>query len=47
MDQEWFKLRAIIEHKGSLAASDPDWKGSKHNVQVEWKTGEITYEPTL
>ena len=41
MDQELFKFRSII----GLAASDPDWKGSKYNVQVEWGTGEITYEP--
>ena len=27
-----------------LLASDPDWKGSKYNVQVEWETGEITFE---
>ena len=35
MDQELFKFRSIIGHQGSLAASDPDWKGSKYNVQVE------------
>ena len=45
MDQELFKFRSIIGHQGPLAASDPDWKGSKYNVQVEWETGEITYEP--
>ena len=45
MYQEHFKFRAIIGHEGSLPASDPDWKGSKYNVQAEWKTGEITYEP--
>ena len=45
MDQELFKFRSIIEHHGSLAASDPDWKGRKYIVQVEWETGEITYEP--
>ena len=45
MDQEPFKFRAIIGHQGPLAASDPDWKGSKNNVQVEWETGEITFEP--
>ena len=27
-----------------MAASDPDWKGSNYNVQVEWETGEITVE---
>ena len=45
MDQELYKLRAIIGHQGPLLASDPDWKGSKYNVQVEWETGEITFEP--
>ena len=45
MDQELFKFRAIIGHQGPLLASDPDWKGSKYNVQVEWETGEITFEP--
>ena len=45
MDQELFKFRSIIGHQGPLAASDPDWKASKYIVQVEWETGEITYEP--
>ena len=45
MDQELFKFRAIMGHQGPLAASDPDWKGSKYNVQGEWETGEITFEP--
>ena len=25
--------------------TDPNWKGSKYNVQIEWETGEITFEP--
>ena len=45
MDQELFEFRYIMGHQGSLDASDPDWKGSKYNVQVEWETGEIPYEP--
>ena len=45
MDQEIYRFRAIIGHQGPLLASDPDWKGSKYNVQVEWETGEITFEP--
>ena len=45
MDQELFKFRSIIGHHGPLVESDPDWKGSKYNVQVEWETGEITFEP--
>ena len=28
-----------------LSATDPDWKGSNYNVQVEWETGEVTFEP--
>ena len=45
MDQELYKFRAIIGHQGPLLASDPDWEGSKYNVQVESETGEITFEP--
>ena len=45
MDQELYRFRAIIGHQGPLLASDPDWTGSKYNVQVEWETGEITFEP--
>ena len=45
MDQELHRFRSIIGHQGPLAASDPDWKDSKYNVQVEWETGEITYVP--
>ena len=45
MDQELIKFRSIIGHQGPLAASDQDWKGSNYNVQGEWETGEITYEP--
>ena len=44
MDQELYRFRVIIGHQGPLLASDPDWKGSKYNVQVEWETGEITFE---
>ena len=45
MDQELYRFRAIIGHQGPLLASNPDWKGSTYNVQVEWDTGEITFEP--
>ena len=37
MDQELFRFRAIIGHEGLLKATDPNWKGSKWNVQIEWK----------
>ena len=42
MDQELYKFRAIIGHKGHLKATDPNWKGSKWNVQIEWF---IPFEP--
>ena len=45
MHQELYRFRAIIGHKGPLKEMDPNWKGSKYNVQVEWETGEITIEP--
>ena len=45
MDQEPYRFRAIIGHQGPLFASDPDWKRTKYNVQVEWEAGEITFEP--
>ena len=43
--RNFFKFRSIIGHQGPLAAKDPDCKGSKYNLQVEWETGEITFEP--
>ena len=45
MDQELYRFRAIIGYQGHLLASHQDWKGSKYIVQVEWDTGEITFEP--
>ena len=38
MDQELYKFRAIIGQKGPLKATDPHWKGSNWNVQIEWET---------
>ena len=40
-----FKFRDIAAHQGPLESTDPDHKGSKYNVMVEWESGEITYEP--
>ena len=45
MDQELYRFRDMIGHQGPLLGSDPDWKGSKYNVQVEWETKENTFEP--
>ena len=45
MDQELYTFRAINGHEGQLKATDPTWKGSEWNVEIEWETGEITFEP--
>ena len=39
-----FTFRALIGHQGPLNPTDPNWKGSKFTVPVEWETGETTYE---
>ena len=43
MDQELYKFRAIIGHEGPSKTTNPNWKGSKYNVQIEWETGEIKF----
>ena len=40
-----FKSRDIVAHQGPLESTDPNHKGSKYNVMVEWESGEVTYEP--
>ena len=40
-----FKFRDIVAHQGPLESIDPDQKGSKYNVMVEWESGDVTYEP--
>ena len=40
-----FKFRDIVAHQGPLESTDPNDKGSKYNVMVEWESGEVTYEP--
>ena len=40
-----FKFRDIVAHQGPLESTDPNQKGSKYNVMVEWEPGEVTYEP--
>ena len=34
-----------ISDQGLLKPTDPNWKGCKYNVLVDWETGEKTYEP--
>ena len=43
--EDLYKFRATIGHQGPLSPQDENYKSSKHNVMVEWETGEITEEP--
>jgi hypothetical protein len=43
--EKLWKFRSIRGHQGPLKKGDINYKGSTWNVQVEWETGEITYEP--
>ena len=45
ISDDLFKFRALICHQGTLKPTDPNWKGCKYNVLVDWETGEKTYEP--
>ena len=44
ISDDLFKLRALICHQGPLMPIDPNWKGYKYNVLVDWEAGEKTYE---
>ena len=45
ISDDLYKFRAIIGCQGPLKPTDPNSKGCKLNVLVEWETGEKTYEP--
>ena len=45
ISDDLLKFRALIGHQGPLKPTDPNWKGCKYNVLVDWETGEKTYEP--
>ena len=45
ISDDLFKFRALIGHQGPLKPTDPNRKGCKYNVLVDWGTGEKTYEP--
>ncbi len=40
-----WKFKHIVGHQGPLICPDPNYKGSKYNVLMEWENGEITKEP--
>ena len=41
---EW-RFKHIIAHEGPLNRNHPDYKGSKYNVMIEWKNGDLTSKP--
>ena len=43
MNGVW-KFRRLLSHR-NVSKGDKDYKGSSYNVQVEWESGEITWEP--
>ena len=45
ISDDLFTFRALVGHQGPLKPTDPNWKGCKYNVLVDWETGEKTYEP--
>jgi hypothetical protein len=40
-----WSFKFIVRHQGPLICTDPNYKGSKYNVLMEWENGEITEEP--
>jgi hypothetical protein len=41
----FWNFKHIVGHEGPFRTSDPEYKGSRYNVLVEWEKGEITSEP--
>jgi hypothetical protein len=41
----FWNFKHIVSHEGPFRTSDPEYKGSRYNVLVEWENGEITSEP--
>jgi hypothetical protein len=41
----FWNFKRIVGHEGLFRASDPEYKGSRYNILVEWENGEITSEP--
>ncbi len=40
-----WRFKWIVIHQGPFIHTDPNCKGSKYNVLMEWENGEITEEP--
>ena len=40
-----WRFKEIIGHKGPLHSKHKEYKGARFNAQVEWETGEASWEP--
>jgi hypothetical protein len=40
----FWNFKHIASHDGPFRASDPEYKGSRYNILIEWENGEITSE---
>ena len=45
LENGFYKLNCIKDHRGPYTSSDPEYLGSSYNLLIEWETGEITWEP--
>ena len=45
ISDDLYKFSALTVHQEPLKAMNPNWKGCKYKVFIEWETGEKTYEP--
>jgi hypothetical protein len=41
----FWNFKHIVSHEGPFRGSDPEYKGSRYNILIEWENGEITSEP--
>jgi hypothetical protein len=37
----FWNFKHIVSHEGPFRTSDPEYKGSRYNVLIEWENGEI------
>jgi len=44
-DETLWHFKHLSGHQGPLCPGNPHYASAKYNVQVEWETGEVTYEP--
>ena len=40
-----WKFKTVLGQQGPLTPRHKHWKDSKHNVEIEWENGEMTFEP--